>query len=128
MINQNPARPGYSTISPYFIVQNSDEQVQFIKSVFSSEISEQVKENTDGRKELKIGNTTLFIQPSAENLQARQSTVYVYVKNINDTYTKALGSNAKSIFKPVENKNGDAECAFEDVQGNIWFCAKFGKI
>ena len=127
MIAINPARPGFSTISPYLIVENPEEQLEFIKTVFGPEITEPVKINPDGRAELKIGNTSLIVAKAEGTWPGRTSTLYVYVKNINETYIKALGAKAKALFEPVERYNGDLECGFEDNSGNLWICARFEK-
>lgn len=127
MIALNPARPGYSTVSPCLIVENPEQQLQFIKIVFGPEITEPVKINPDGRAVLKIGNTSLVVIKTKEGWPVRTSTLYVYVKNINETYVKALGANAKALFEPVERYNGDLDCGFEDSSGNLWICAKFEK-
>lgn len=127
MIALNPARPGFSTISPYLIVENLERQLEFIKTVFGPEITEPVKINPDGRAELKIGNTSLILIKAEEGLHSRTSTLFVYVKNINETYVKAMGAKALALFEPFERYNGDLECGFEDESGNLWICAKFEK-
>lgn len=127
MIPLNPARPGYSTLSPYLLVENSEQQLEFIKTVFHPEITEPIKINLDGRAELKIGNTTLIVAKTLDAQPGRTSTIYIYVKNIYETYIKAMGSGATTLYEPGERYNGDLECGFEDKAGNQWICAKFDK-
>lgn len=127
MIAINPARPGYSTVSPYLIVENPEKQLDFIKTVFAPEITEPVKINMDNRAELKVGNTSLIIVKAEKDQPGRTNTLYVYVKNIKETYLKALGSGAESLYEPFERFNGDWECGFKDKSGNLWICAKFEK-
>lgn len=127
MIAINPARPGYSTVSPFLIVEYPEKQLEFIKIVFGPEITEPVKINPDGRAELKIGNTSLVVRKTNEVWPGRTCTLYVYVKNINETYVKAMGAKAVALFEPVERYNGDMECGFQDNFGNLWICAKFEK-
>jgi uncharacterized glyoxalase superfamily protein PhnB len=127
MIPLNPARPGYSTLSPFLLVENPEQQIEFIKTVFHPEITEPVRINPDGRAELKIGNSSLIVAKTEKAQTARTSTVYLYVKNIFETYVKAMGSGARTLFEPSERYNGDLECGFEDKAGNHWICAKFEK-
>ena len=127
MIAINPARPGYSTISPFLSVKNPEQQLEFIKTVFAPEITEPVRINPDQRAELKIGNTSLIVVKAEEEHHSRTNTLYVYVKNIRETYVKALGSGAKSLHEPFERYNGDWECEFEDQSGTLWICARFEK-
>jgi uncharacterized glyoxalase superfamily protein PhnB len=127
MIPLNPARPGYSTLSPFLLVENPEQQLEFIKNVFHPEITEPIHINPDGRAELKIGNSSLIVAKTIKGQAGRTSTVYIYVKNIYETYVKAMGSGAKTLFEPNERYNGDLECGFEDKAGNQWICAKFEK-
>ncbi len=127
MIPLNPARPGYSTLSLYLLVENPEQQLEFINTVFHPEITEPVRINPDGRADLKIGNASLIVAKVEKTRPGRTSTVYVYVKNIYETYLKAVGSGAIALFEPHERYNGDLECAFEDKAGNQWICAKFEK-
>ncbi len=127
MIALNPARPGYSTLSPCLIVENQEQQLEFIKNVFGPEITEPAKIDPDGRAALKIGNTSLIVVKAEGDWPVRTSTIYVYVKNINETYIKAMGAKALALFEPRERYNGDQECSFEDSSGNRWVCARFEK-
>ena len=127
MIALNPARPGFSTISPCLIVENQEQQLEFIKNVFGPEITEPLKTDPDGRAALKIGNTSLIVVKADGDWPARTSTLYVYVKNISETHMKAMGAKAVALFEPRERYNGDQECSFKDSSGNLWVCAKFEK-
>jgi len=127
MIAVNPARPGYSTISPMLVVEKPEQQIEFILTVFGPEITEPVKLNPDGRADVKIGNTSLMVAKTSESWPSRTSTLYVYVKNIHETFVKAKGAKAKALFEPAERYNGDLECGFEDKAGNLWICARFEK-
>ena len=128
MIPFNPARSGYTTLSPILVVEDPERELEFLRSVFQPEITETVKIQLDGRSELKIGNTTLFIMASTPDLPLRQGTILVYVKNIRDTFERAVAAGAVVRRKPFERFNGDSECAFEDPAGNHWICAKFERL
>lgn len=128
MISLNPARQGWSTISPFLIVDDPGSQLNFIQSVFSPELTEQARTDLEGRISLKIGNTNLLIAKSTGSMEGRPSTLYVYVKNIGETFIKATGNGAKTLYEPYARFNGDEECGFEDMHGNRWICARFVRL
>jgi uncharacterized glyoxalase superfamily protein PhnB len=128
MIPLNPARPGFSTISPFLSVEDPLQQLEFIRAVFTPEITQQASSNPDGRFELKMGNSSLIISKKQASAASRFNTLYVYVKNIRETYLRAMGAGASSLYEPFERYNGDMECGFVDMNGNYWICAKFEKL
>ena len=44
--------------------------------------------------------------------------LYVYVKNTDETYKRAIGYGAKSIMEPQDKFYGDRSAAVEDLCGN----------
>ena len=128
MISLNPARPGLSTVSPFLITEDPEGQLDFIKSVFGPEITEQAVTDLEGRIGLKIGNTNLLLVKSTERITGRPGTLFVYVKNIMETFHKAMNKGAKALYEPFERFNGDEECGFEDGYGNHWICARFVRL
>jgi len=128
MIPFNPARPGYTTLSPFLVLEDPARELEFLRTVFQPEITETLKTQLDGRNELKIGNTTLFVMAATPDLPVRKVSILVYVKNIRDTFEKAVAAGAVVRREPFERFNGDFECAFEDPDGNQWFCAKFERL
>jgi PhnB protein len=128
MIPFNPARPGYTTLSPLMVVEDMEQELQFLRNVFQPEITDSVKTQLDGRHELKIGNTTLFLIAASRELPARKGSILVYVKNIRETFDRVSGAGAVIRRELTERFNGDFEFAFEDPGGNYWICAKFDKL
>ncbi len=128
MISLNPARPGLSTVSPFLITEDPQGQLDFIKSVFGPEITEQAVTDLEGRIGIKIGNTNLLLAKSTEHMTVRPCTLYVYVKNLKETFHKAIDKGAKSLYEPFERFNGDEECGFQDGDGNHWICARFVRL
>lgn len=118
-------RPGYTTVSPYLMVDDVGEQMNFIKNVFQVKPTEDIDQNPDGHAEIKIGDTTIMIGKGRPQWPSRKSMNYVYVEDVDEIYERAMKCNAKSLLAPVERYYGDRECGFEDNSGNQWWCATF---
>ena len=118
-------RPGYTSVSPYLMVDDVRKQMEFIKNVFQVEPKEDIGQNPDGHAEIKIGDTTIMMGVGRSQWPSRQSMNYVYVENVDETYERAKQFGAKILLAPTERYYGDRECGFEDMHGNQWWCATF---
>ena len=48
--------------------------------------------------------------------------LYVYVKDTDETYKRAIDAGAKSVMEPQDEFYGDRNAAVEDLCGNQWVC------
>ena len=134
---QSPARgespdfrpPGFPNIAPYFVVEGA---AQFI--VFLLEALEGTERSRytapDGKimhAEVAIGNSVVEVGDANDRFPARPATTHIYVKDVDRTFTRALGAGAKSIFFPTsDHPSGDRWGALRDPFGNIWHIATPG--
>jgi PhnB protein len=126
MANQKSfTRPGYTTVSPYLMVDDVAKQMEFIKNVFQVEPTEDIGESPDGHTEIKLGDTTIMIGAGRPQWPSRQSMNYVYVEDVDQIYENARQFGARILLPPTERYYGDRECGFEDSQGNQWWCATY---
>ena len=122
-----PVPEGNSVVSPYLIVESIEKQADFIKKVFGSSLSESAKQ-PDGQimhAEVNIGNTTIMLGKSNERFPPAPGMMYVYVKNADDVYKKALNNGAVSLMPPEDRFYGNREGGVKDPQGNTWWIAQF---
>ncbi|WP_025763566.1 VOC family protein [Dyadobacter tibetensis] len=121
-------RPGYTTVSPYLMVDDVAVQLEFIKNVFQVKPTEDIGQNPDGHTEIKLGDTTIMIGQGRPQWPSRQSMNYIYVENVDQIYERAKEFGANLLLEPTERYYGDRECGFEDSQGNQWWCGTFQQI
>lgn len=119
------ARPGYTTVSPYLMVDDVAKQLEFIKNVFQVKPTEDIGQNPDGHAEIKLGDTTIMIGVGRPQWPSRQSMNYVYVEDVDSIYDRAQKFGARILLAPTERYYGDRECGFEDMHGNQWWCATY---
>ncbi len=117
---------GFSTVSPYLLVENVHEQIQFLAHVFGAEVKEKLK-NPDGtimHASLKIGNVIIMVGLGEKENPSLQSMCYVYVKDCDKTYERSLKHGAETILEPTDQFYGTREAGVQDPQGNQWWIAQ----
>ncbi|MDN5205535.1 VOC family protein [Fulvivirgaceae bacterium BMA10] len=124
--DNNPAPAGCSTVCPYLMVDSVEKELEFLKNVFSAEITEELNQQ-DGSAmhgEARIGDTTIMMGKSREEYPARESMNYVYVNDVDETFEKGLQNGATSLMQPVDQFYGNREAGLRDSQGNQWWIAQ----
>lgn len=117
---------GYSSVSPYLMVSSVEEELQFLNEVFGAVTKETLKRK-DGiiqHGEATIGDTVIMIGKSRPEWPSTQSASYVFVKNADETYAKALQLGAITVLEPADRFYGYREGGVKDKQGNTWWLAQ----
>lgn len=122
----NPAPEGYSTISPYLIVDSVEEELKFLKSGLGAVILETIKlpDGSLRHGEAKIGNVVIMLGKSKEEYPATQTMLYTYVENVDETYQLALKEGGTSISEPKNEFYGDRTAGVTSPQGNQFWLAQ----
>ena len=114
---------GYTSVSPYFIVNGAQEFVDFVKALFDAEELRRY-DNEDGsimHAEVRIDDTVIMLGQSSEQYPPTGFWMHVYVPDARASYEKALSLGCEGIEAPV-NKEGDPDVrgTFKDHWGNFW--------
>ena len=113
------------TVTPYFTIDNADDLIEFVKSVFDGHL---IKENryengSIQHARLKIGNSIIMLNQSTNEYRANVSQTHLYVIDVEATYKAALQLGASSLMEPNHRPHGDKMAGIEDPCGNIWWIA-----
>ena len=123
---QNMAPEGYSTVSPYLMLESVEQEIEFLAKVFNAEVIEEIKQK-DGKimhGEVRIGNVVIMLGKAQKDTPAIQSMNYVHTENVDETYKTAIINNAISLMEPADQFYGFREAGFKDPQGNQWWVAQ----
>jgi PhnB protein len=125
----NHIASGYSTITPYLIVQGAAKAIDFYKKVFGAEeIMRMPDGNRIGHAELQIGNSKIMLADEYPDMGIRGPKtiggaavqLYIYVPDVDSVVANAQSNGAK-INKPVADQfYGDRNGQIEDPFGHIW--------
>lgn len=109
-------------MSPYFLVPDADRFMHFVKTVFDAEEIMVYKDGA-GRvmhAELRIDDSVIMLGNSTAVYPPQPGAVFMYVKDTDDTYRKALAEGARPQEEPADKDYGRSAGVF-DAFGNSWW-------
>jgi PhnB protein len=126
-----PIPEGYHSITPHLTVRGADRAIDFYRRAFGAE--ELGRMHGPDRKtvmhaELKIGDSRFFLcdevpemgSRSPQTLGGSPSGIYLYVRDVDETFRKAVDAGA-TVKRPVEDMFwGDRTGSVLDPFGHTW--------
>ena len=121
----NPIREGFHTITPYVIVKDAAELIDFVKQAFGAEeIFRGIGSAGGIHAEVRIGDSMLMLGGGgAWHGTPQPTSLHLYVPDVDSVYEKAVRAGAVSIAKPIDQPYGDREAGVKDLAGNDWYIA-----
>lgn len=116
---------GYGSVTPYMVVEDVDQLVDFLTAAFGAEEKERVP-NQDGKAghaEVLIGDSHVMMGRAQEDFPALPCMLYVYVPDTDACYAQALKAGAQSFQEPQDMFYGDRNAVVTDPTGNTWCIA-----
>ena len=119
-------RPGFTSITPYIIVNGASEFIEFLKNAFAGTERLRVP-MPDGKlmhAEVAIGDGIVETADANEQVSPAPSDIHLYVNDADATFDRALRAGATSIYRPTDDHpSGDRWGALQDAFGNHWYIA-----
>ncbi len=115
----------YHTVTPYLLVSAIEPQIDFLKAALGAETSEAIKGSDDQlvHAEVRIGDSTVMIGRAQGEQAPLPCMLYVYVKDVDASYHKALAAGARSVKEPTDAFYGDRSAGVADLHDNQWWIA-----
>src|SRR6266446_5470728 len=116
---------GYHTVTPYLVVRGVAQLLDFLKQAFDA-TEKRCMALPDGRvmhAEVRIGDSAVMMGEAPPDHQPLTASLYVYVKNTDDVYRRALAAGAISLMAPADQFYGDRNAGVKDPSGNFWWIA-----
>jgi PhnB protein len=121
----NPIPEGFSTLTPFLVVEGAAKFLEFVKKAFDAKITIAMK-NPEGQimhATAKIGDSQIMVADAMQGMKAMPCMLYLYVEEIDATYKQALKAGGKSLREPVDEFYGDRSAAITDEWNNQWWVA-----
>ena len=121
----NPIPEGYHTVTPYFIAEDAERLIAFVKAGFGAQENYRM-EGPDGsvaHAELRIGDSMVMVGQASEQFPAMPTMIYLYVEDTDATYRSAVDAGGTSVEEPADQFYGDRRAAVSDPVGNHWYIA-----
>jgi PhnB protein len=116
---------GYNTVTPYLVVKSPETLIAFAKEVFDA-TEHDINKTPDGKithAEIQVGDSKIMIGRECEKNKGMSSMLYIYVKNVDAVYSKALKVGAEKIEPVKDQFYGDRSGGVQDSNGIKWYIA-----
>jgi uncharacterized glyoxalase superfamily protein PhnB len=121
-----PKPEGYSTVSPYLVVEGAQRVIDFLQQAFGATALRRY-ERPDGsvmHAEVRIGDTVVMIAEGNAQWPAFPSMLHVYVDDVDAIYRRALEAGGTSVQEPSRQQGDpDRRGGVRDPAGNGWWMA-----
>lgn len=130
-----PIPDNYHTVTPSFTFRSSQKALEFYKNAFGAEIIDLLP-TLDGKgimhATMQIGNSIIMMgdempgdhcAKSAESIGSSPITLYVYVQNVDETFSRAVAAGGKTTMPVSEMFWGDRVGQIKDPFGYSWMIA-----
>jgi PhnB protein len=131
MGDTSPVPEGFTNATPYLIVNNASEAVDFYKQAFNATELSRFEDDAGVVRsvEIKIGNAPIMIgqhaqigDRTAENAkELPKVSIYLYVEDADALFQQAVNAGATERYPVVEQVYGNREGGIIDPFGITWW-------
>jgi PhnB protein len=120
-----PYKPdGYTSVSPYLIVNGAQATIDFLKEVFGA--TELRKHPGESGKlhhaEVRIDDSVIMLaDPVQPDWPQTPASVHIYVRDVDAVYARALQAGGVSVQEPVKKQDEDKRGGVTDSGGTTWW-------
>ncbi len=121
-----PIPDGFHTVTPYLTVPGVARLIDFLKQAFDAKEVAPRFAQPDGRimhAEVKIGDSIVMMGEPQAPWPTMPASMYLYVKDTDAAYKRALQAGATSLMEPADQFYGDRNAGVKDRSGNVWWIA-----
>ena len=113
----------YRTVTPYLVVPDADAELTFLKTAFGgAEVScQRNADNSVMHAEIKVGDSLVMLGQAGGDWKPLTAALYLWVDNVDATYSKALEAGATSQSAPEDKPYGHRNAGVVDRNGITWW-------
>lgn len=117
--------PGFTTVFPYFFVDNAPGFCAFLADGLGfEELGRHMDGDRIANAHLRNGDTTVMVSEAGRGFGAMAASFYVYVANADAAMARALSAGAQNIMDVADMPYGDRQGGVRDAWGNIWWISQ----
>jgi uncharacterized glyoxalase superfamily protein PhnB len=115
----------YRTVTPYLLVPDADAELTFLKNAFdATEVQcQRNADNTVMHAEIAVGDSLVMLGQAGGQWTPRQAAFYLWIKDVDATYARALAAGAASESAPEDKPYGHRNAGVIDKNGITWWIA-----
>jgi PhnB protein len=118
-----PGAPeGYHSITPYLQVKGAAKLIDFLADAFGAEEIFRVPRGDEiAHAQLKVEGSMIEVADAIDKYQPNPTAIWLFVKDADAVYARALKAGATSLHQPADQDYGDREASVKDPFGNHWY-------
>lgn len=129
-----PIPDGYHTLTPSLTCKDAAKAIEFYKKAFNAELTSDICYGPDGKTvmhaEMKIGDSIFMLNDEFPEMchspikyGGSPVSLYMYVKDVDSSFTQAVNAGAKADMPVTEMFWGDRFGSLTDPFGHKWSLA-----
>jgi len=121
---------GFRTATPSLIIDGAAKAIEFYKKVFNAKeiVRMDLPDGRVGHAEIKIGNSIIMLGDEWPDMSVRSpksiggsgSAIFLYVRNCDRIFKRAVKAGATVIMEPADQFWGDRMAKITDPFGHVW--------
>ena len=127
----DPVPDGYASVTPYLVVRNCAEAIEFYKKAFGAEEVMRMP-MPDGERimhaEIRIGGSAIMLTDELPGLDCQSPTalggtavtLHLYLPDIDSAYARARDAGCEAVMPPQDMFWGDRYGRLMDPYGHSW--------
>lgn len=118
---------GYSSVVPTLRAEQAESLLIFLQDVFDGDVLQRAMDDNGKltHAEVRIGNAMIEVSDANETWPATETSLHVFVPNVDECFGRALETGAIPLYEPVDMPYGERSGGVKDPFGNSWFIATF---
>ncbi len=126
MSGVKPIPDGYTAVTPYLVVENAGDLLDFLAQAFGA--VERTRLDMPGggigHAEAEIDGAVIMLSDAAPpDFPAASTKLHLYVADVDGAYAQAVSAGATSVAEPADQFYGDRAARIIDPCGNHWTIA-----
>jgi len=120
-----PIPENYPRVSPYLVIKNVEETMDFIGYVFDGKVREKMKmpDGSVNHGEMNIGDSVIMMGKASDEHPPLNAMLYIYVEDTDKAFNRAIEKGATSLMEPADQFYGDRNAGVKDKNGISWWIA-----
>jgi PhnB protein len=113
---------GFSTVTPYLVVDDSRKVIRFLQGAFGAE-ELHVMDGPDGKvvhAMVRVGTSLLMLSDASQFSQPTRANLFLYVTDVDAAFKRAVEAGAKEAAPVADMFWGDRWGMLADPFGNVW--------
>ena len=117
--------PEFTTLFPYFFVDNADGFCRFlIHGLGFEETSRHLDGARIANAQLRCSDMHVMVSDAREDFPAMAASYYLYVADADAAMARAIAAGAQEIMAVSDMPYGDRQGGIRDAWGNIWWLSQ----